>query len=474
MEAKIFEEKPTLSDGMENLVAQLGTGQDKRSYSSFVNHKRLSQKGNQEELNALYRTDWIAGKIVDIIPDDMTREWRSFTGDITPEQVKQLISEEERLNLKGRFNQAHKWSRLYGTAIIVMSIDDGGLPEEPLNIDRIKPGGLRHINVVDSHRLSVTEIEPIQDPLNVNFGMPEWYRFSETNVRIHHSRIIRFDGIKLPFDEFRRNNYFSDGVLDRLYDSITNFHTTTNSAASMVYETNIDVMKVKGLMSYLQTAEGEAMLRKRFTLAGLMKSFNNMLLLDSEEDFQPKTNTFSGLPELIDRYAQILSAASDVPATRLLGTSASGLNATGEGDLKNYYDKVRSHQMVDYKPRLDYFDTIMAKSLQMDNLDLTYQFNPLFQMTPQEEAALEFQNAQRDQIYYNIDAIPVSTITKELKQEGVYSNIDDDYIEELEAAERENEIDFDTDTNGNQFGTEQSTEEREEEEGESSSNTEES
>lgn len=433
-EAKILsDEEARLNDGLENLVAQLGTEQDKRAHSRFVNNKQLSSDGSQEELNAMYRTDWLAGKVVDIIPDDMTREWRGFTGDIEPETVKLLEDEENRLNLSGNFNLAHKWARLYGTAFIVMSIDDGLAPHEALDVDNLKPGSLRHIKAIDRHRVSTAEIQPTYDPLSANFGMPEFYRFNETSVKIHHSRVLRFEGVQLPYDEFRRNNYYSDSVLSRLYDALTNFNTTADGAASMVYETNVDIMKIKGLMGYLQSAEGEVLLRKRFTLASMLKSFNNMLLLDNEEEFETKTNTFSGLPDLLDRYALFLSASSDIPATRLLGSSASGLNATGEGDLKNYYDAIRSTQKKEYKPKLDYFDRIMARSLGLsDDMDLSYEFNSLFQMTPKETADLQFINAQRDSIYLDRDIVSEATVAKELKQNDTYTNITDDDIEELD------------------------------------------
>ena len=96
----------SLKDSMENFVAQLGTEQDKRSHSTFVNNKRLSAQGHEGELEAMYRTDWLSGKVVDIVPDDMTREWRSFSGDIDPKIVEQLVEEEERLDLTGQFNLA--------------------------------------------------------------------------------------------------------------------------------------------------------------------------------------------------------------------------------------------------------------------------------------------------------------------------------------------------------------------------------
>lgn len=439
------EKKGITRDSLENLVAQLGTEQDKRTHTRFRNNKQLSRDGMQDELNALYRTDWVAGKIVDIIPDDMTREWRDFTGEITPDQVEELVEEENRVDLSGNVNNAHKWARLYGSAFIVMNIDDGQTPDKPLNINAIKKGGLKHIKAIDRHRISNADVVPIADPMNINFGMPEWYRFNETSVKIHHSRVLRFDGVKLPFDEFRRNNYYSDSVLGRLYEALLNFGITAEGASSMVFETNVDVMKVKGLMGYLQTEEGTTNLRKRFTLASMLKSFNNALILDTEEDFQNKTNTFSGLPDLLDRFALFLSASSDIPATRLLGSSASGLNATGEGDLKNYYDTIRSKQKSQYKPVLDYFDIIMAKSLGFsDDADLSYEFNSLFQVTPKEQADTDFINAQRDQIYYNMGVLTEEIIAKELKQKDTYTNLDE-HIELLEELDDDLGTDPDSD-----------------------------
>lgn len=464
-EAQILDkDTEALRDSLENLVAQLGTSQDKRSHSRFVNSKRLSADGMQEELNALYRTDWLAGKVVDIIPDDMTREWRYFTGDIEPDTVAMLVEEEERLGLAETFNQAHKWARLYGTAFVVMNVDDGQPVDQPLRIDRIRKGGLKHIKVVDRHRIDRADLQPIENPLDPNYGMPVHYRFVNTNVKIHHSRVIRFDGVKLPFDEFKRNNYMSDSVLDRLYEALTNFNTVATGSASMVYETNVDVMKVKGLMNYIQSPEGTSLIQKRFTLAGMLKSFNNMLLLDSEEEYDKKQNTFASIPDLLYAHALFLAGGSDVPATRLLGSSASGLNATGEGDMKNYYDVIRSKQTKDYKPKLDYFDMIMAKSLGIkEDMDLSYKFNSLFQMTPKEQADTDFTNAQRDKIYLESGVVPEYTVAKELKQKQTYTNITDEHIDELE----EFENGFEPDPNEVEPGTQQEAPGGEKETGES-------
>lgn len=431
----IIDEKPSVDgtlDSLENLVAGLGAGTDKRVQSRFVNRKMMSADGGQEELNAIYRTDWLAGKIVDIIPNDMVREWRTFVGDINPSTVEILEIAEAELALRNAFGSAHKWARLYGTAFILLVIDDGLNPSQPVQLDRIKKGSLKHIKVIDRHRVSNSEVVPIQDPLNPKFGFPDFYRINETSVRIHHTRLIRFDGTELPFDEFRRNNYNSDSVIERLYGPLLNHAIAADSAAAMIFETNVDIVKIRGLMDYIQTAEGESLIRKRFALASSMKSFNNMLLLDEQETFETKSNTFAGLPDLLDRFAQYLSSASDIPATRLLGQNASGLSATGEGDLKNYYDMIRSLQVSDYRPKLKQFDDILIRHLGLNpDDDYKFEFNSLFQMTDKEKSEIHLSRAQRDQIYLDNDIVTPKMVLKDLQQTDTYTNITDDDVDSL-------------------------------------------
>ena len=421
-----------LHDTLENLVAELGTQSDKRSHSVFVNSKSLSTPGRESELTAMYRTDWVSGKIVDIIPDDMTREWRTFTGKDSPEKIEVLKAEEDRLKVRKSFNLATKWARLYGTGFIVLNVDDGQEPDKPLDFNRIKPNGFKNMQALDRTRIVYNGFRPTINPFSKNYGMPEKYRLTETAIDIHHSRLIRFEGVELPYEEFRNNGYFSDSVLDRVYESVTNFNIASSASSSMIFEANSEIVSVKGLMGYLQTEQGQALIRKRFSLAKLLKSFNNMMLLDSDETYQKTNQTFAGLPDLIDRFAQALASASDIPATRLLGSSASGLNATGEGDLKNYYDKVRALQNTQFLEPLKYVDDIINASLG-GGYDTAYEFNSLFQMSDSQRSDIELKNAQRDQIYLTNGILTESIIAKDLQQNATYTNISDDDIEALES-----------------------------------------
>lgn len=410
------------TDGLENLIANLGTSLDKRA-ATRVKQNRVLSNENHAELDALYRTDWIAGKVVDIVPEDMTREWRTWTGDISPEQIKTLEAAEDSLSLRAKFCEAHKWARLYGTAFIVISADDGQEVSKPLKLNKIKPGSLKFIHAIDRHRLTTANVVPVADPLSVYFGMPELYRFNETSTQIHASRLLRFDGVKLPYEELRINNYFSDSVLSRMYEAIINFGIATESSASMIFETNVDVMSIPQLWDKLNHPTDESLLLKRMSMVGYNKSMNNMVMIGTDEKIEKHTNTFAGLPALIDRFGLHLSAASDIPATRLMGSSATGFNATGEGDLKNYYDMLRAKQQSDYKPLLDYFDQVMCASLGLQDIDKSYEFVSLFQMSSKDQASIDLDNANRDAIYVGMGALNAKAVALELQQKRTYTNL---------------------------------------------------
>lgn len=61
-------------DGLENFVAGLGTQSDKRSYTGWGVVLPL----NRVQLEAMYRTSWLAKRIVNLPADDMCGAWRTF------------------------------------------------------------------------------------------------------------------------------------------------------------------------------------------------------------------------------------------------------------------------------------------------------------------------------------------------------------------------------------------------------------
>ena len=79
------------------------------------------------------------------------------------------------------------------------------------------------------------------------------------------------------------------------------------------------------------------------------KNYVNALILDSEEDYQQKTLTFTGLAEVMQQNRIGIASSLRMPMTKLFGLSASGFN-TGESDLENYNQMVESEVRARIKP----------------------------------------------------------------------------------------------------------------------------
>ena len=80
-----------------------------------------------------------------------------------------------------------------------------------------------------------------------------------------------------------------------------------------------------------------------------MKSLFGMTLFEGNgvspegETYQQKQISFASLPDVARLFLQIASGAADIPVTRMLGQAPAGLNATGDSDTRNYYDRVRKN-----------------------------------------------------------------------------------------------------------------------------------
>ena len=183
-------------------------------------------------------------------------------------------------------------------------------------------------------------------------------------------------------------------------------------------------MTVPKLSEHRSSAETTAQLSARFAYAAAMKSINNLLLLGDGETWSRQAIDFGGLPEMVRTFLQVAAGAADIPVTRLLGQSPSGLSATGESDTRNYYDMIAARQELDLRPQLERLDRLMLRSAGLDPGALTFAFRPLWQLDAASAAAIALQKAQVTQIYAGLGLWPAAVTARlveaQLVQDGTY------------------------------------------------------
>lgn len=394
-----------LSDKLVNLVANLGTERDKASGSTYA-----PVILTDEQLSSAYRGAWLPRKIVDIPPLDATRRWRGWQA--TKEQIEKIEAEEKRLDLRRKVKQALTRARLFGGSAIFIGTGERDT-SGPLNPERIGQGGIKYLTVLNKRKLAAGDIE--QDPQSELFEKPKWYTLSGSQLKIHPSRLIIFIGAELPDPEADMvSDYgWGDSVLQAVFDAIKQSDGTNANVASLVYEAKVDVIKIPDFMQQLQDPAFEKRVLERIRLAAMAKGINGTLLLDGEEDYESKQASFGGLPDVIDRFLQAVSGAADIPATRLIGQAPSGLSATGESDLRNYYDRIQAMQELDITPALSVADECLIRSaLGSRDKKIHYVWNPLWQPTATQQSENSKRAAETVKILKESGLFPDEALSK--------------------------------------------------------------
>lgn len=407
-------------DGLVNLLSGGGTTADKRVAGRF--HYRYS---DPTEIEAAYRTSWMMRKGIDLPPFDMTRGRRDWQAD--EDAVDKIEAEEKRLGLWAKLNEALVLGRL-GGGLIIMGVGRDS-PDTPLDPARVAANGLSYIHVLNRHQVSLGE--QITDPTNPLFGEPEYFMLNTTGaaVKIHPSRVVPFKGKKVPALRGMAgdNWYWGDSEFVSVIDAVKNAEAAMNGFASLIEEAKVDTVTIPNLTQTLATSEGEALVLKRVTIANQLKSTHNTRILDGGrgkdspgETWETRQVTWAGMPDMIRTYAAAVAGAFDIPATRFLGKSPDGMNATGAGDEANYHDKIAADQEATLRPALDRIDAVLLRSAGVTpSPDVNYSFPPLSKLSEADRADVFAKRMQGVAALQATGSIPEPAFSKAVQHTAV-------------------------------------------------------
>lgn len=394
-------------DGWINLLTGLGvSGRDKR-LSSDVYWSRMDQSTAEQ----MYAADDVAAAVVDLIPDEAMREGIRLKN-VDKEIESKILEGLEEICADEKLNESWKWARIYGGAGCLLVVDDGLELTDPLDISKVRK--LYSMIVFSRWELIPNLIET--DIRSKDFGKVLTYRISPQSnsnthlEEVHHSRVLRFDGVRLPRRLEISNNYWGDSIYSRLENALRNFNTSHDSAASVLQDFTTDVFKMKNLAE-LVAAGKENDIKTRIELANMSKSVIKAMVLDLEEDYEVKARSLSGVPDLLNKADERLTVAAKVPHTLLLGQSPSGLNATGNSEQRNWYDYISGQQELNLKYKYNLLIQLVAinKGIQLPQ-DWSWEFKPLWQMSDQENATFRKLVAETDALYIQNGVLDASEV----------------------------------------------------------------
>lgn len=429
------------ADGVSNPLLRIGTGTSS-TFNATTYLPKFATMARQV-LEWAYQTSWMCGLAVDIPAEDMTREGIEIKCD-DPKACEAIQRAFDRYGVMDQLCDAIKWARLYGGAIAVILIDGQDVSTPLTTVPR---GSFRGLYVFDRWQLDSQNLAPVQE-LGRDFGNPEYYRVIAKNSevdfkadRIHYSRVIRLEGRRLPF--YLRQSYQGWGasVLEPVFDRIKGFDLATQGATQLLSKTYLRYYKVKGLRQILTNSRASEGFKKQMDYIREFQSVEGLTVGDTEDDFQTLTYSFTGIPEILLQLGQQISGAFGIPLVRLFGQSPAGLSATGESDIRNYYDNIKHLQRLMLRSGVQRLIDVAFESEtgHSPGSSLTFDFRSLWQMSQTDKATVASAEVEAIRGSYADGMISLPTALKELRAlseiVGIFSTITDEDIAEAELQE---------------------------------------
>lgn len=309
--------------------------QNSRLDTMFINTRWALITNFRSILSEAYAEYGIVQTLVDQpVADAFRTGYVIKTDSLDDSQKRKLYTYIERNRINETIMEAFNWSRLYGGGGIIINTEQK--PDTPLDMEKITKDSRLEFLAADVWEL-YTDI-PMWNPWE-NMSQAKVYNYY--GMRLDRSRVIPIMGKKAP--SFIRNRLRGWGMseLERVVRSINSYLKNQDLIFELLDEAKIDVYQLNGFNTAMLTSQGTRVAEKRVQTANTLKSYLNALVLDTNDKYEQKQLSFSGLSEILNQIRQGVAADLKMPLTKLFGVSAAGFNS-GEDDIENYNSMIES------------------------------------------------------------------------------------------------------------------------------------
>ena len=410
-------------DAVVNRVSGHGTRRDRRIFT----HEELDIVNDLDALT-IWRSNDILSRAAEARPYDAWRRGIEVTVSENGKELGDAMSQEiDRLEIGEKFKNAGAMeAALGGSAILPIFKDDFYSLGEPL------PDPPANNGIIALHILQPRELIPqywysdIEDP---RFRFPSVYQFvpmsvigtpsrALAGVHIHESRLIIFDGFRaVPHHVIGQRIGWGDSKYFRVRQVANDFGISWGSAATLLHDFGQAFYAMDGLHDILARKGGKQLVQDRVAFMDELRSTVRAAVIDGKDKFGRESVSLSGYSDLLMQLAQRVAAAFEMPVTRLMGMSPAGLNATGDADMRTWYDTIEVERRK-INPKIRKMLRMMwcqsdspTDGVEPDRWGT--QWPPLWQPTEKEQAETRKTIADADKIYaVDIGAVRPSTIAQ--------------------------------------------------------------
>lgn len=365
-----------------------GAGADALSFvesTSFPGFPLLALLGQLAEYRNMHEA----------LADECVRKWGRVvtSGNTSPDRIRDIEAELERLGLKAAVREATVHDQAYGGGHIFFKMkgDDttgaqgDNVRELPLVAKpyTVRKGSFEALRVIEPRWVTPNDYNAI-DPTKADFYKPStWWMLS---VKVHASRLYTM--VSRPVSDMLKPTYSFRGVsLTQLaMPYVDNWLRTRQSVSDTVKQFSVSGIATD-LAQVLAPGAGTD-LQMRAALINAYRDNRNLLFLDkSTEEFFQVNTPLTGLDAVQAQSQEHMSAVSQIPLVKLTGITPAGLNASSDGEIRVWYDRVGGYCKNVLGPLIQRVLTLVQLSLDSEvDEHLSWEWNPLHELTALEES----------------------------------------------------------------------------------------
>lgn len=355
--------------------------------------------------DALLECNAVARRIAAKEPEECTREGYDVTG-LDPglgDAIEAACDGDGGLGLLGHLADARTWARAYGGGAMVLFVDDGRKPWQPIDRQNI-----RRVNgILSADRWELAVQEWGTDPQERRtFGRPRTYQFmlnrgggGAQSLRVHADRVVRLRGVPLPRRRALVRQGWDGSVFDLCWSALREYGTTQLQAAEAVRLLNVGVLTTPALNAAVETTEGAQAFMARLEMLRAFSGAYGDIGVGAGETYQIANRSLAGLDAAIKAATDALVAAADgMPRLVLLGEVTAGFSNASDGELRSWYDQCAARQPKIYTPALRAVIDLVLLSHEGPtggrSVPYEIEWRPLYQMSEAERASLRLTQAQ--------------------------------------------------------------------------------
>lgn len=333
------------------------------------------------------------------------------------------------LNVRDVFQRWIFHDHSYGRGQIFLDFGDADNSREVA-----KPLLMRETKINQNRPLrALTIVEPMwsapgtyatNNPLRPDFYRPSaWFVYGRT---VNATRMLTITS--RPVSDMLKPAYAFGGLslTQMMKPYVDNWLRTRQAVSDML--NSYSVFNLKTDMSSVMSGGGGEDLYRRVDMFNQTRDNRGCMVTDKDgEELENLAVSLSGLDKLQAQSQEQLASVARIPLSIYLQITPTGLNATSDGETRNFYADVHSYQEKNVRPALQIvLEAVQLSVLGKLNPDIKFHFAPLWEMSEVDKAQIRKTDGETDVAYVNSGIVSQEEVRERLSndEESIYHGVD--------------------------------------------------